>query len=136
MAYLSAVRHLQISTGLPLPTTDSWPWLHYVIRGIKRSRNQSQRVHLPIATSILKQLHGVWFDIYGHPCYKANLLWVVASTAFFGFFRLGELLPSSSCNLFPLLTNLAADSIRICLCLSSQSGGPKMTHSARALRLS
>ena len=100
MAYLSAVRHLQISAGLPSPTTDSWPWLHYVIRGIKRSWSQLQRVRLPITTSILKQLHGVWFsDIYGHPCYKAKLLWAVALTAFFGFFRLGELLPSSSCNL-------------------------------------
>ena len=63
-------------------------------------------------SSILKQLHGVWFsDIYGHPCYNAKLLWALASTAFFGFFRLGELLPSLSCNLSPLLlTDLAADS--------------------------
>ena len=76
MAYLSAVRQLQISVGLPSPTTDSWPWLHYVIRDIKRSRSQPQRVCLPIATSILKQLHSMWFsDIYGHPCYKAKLLW-------------------------------------------------------------
>ena len=85
MAYLSAVRHLQVSTGLPSPTTNSWPWLHYVIRGIKRSWNQPQRVRLSITSSILKQLHGVWFsDIYGHPCYKAKLLWALASTAFFG----------------------------------------------------
>ena len=110
MAYLSAERQLQISVGLPSPTTDSWPWLHYVIRDIKRSRSQPQRVCLPITTSILKQLHGV-SDIYGHPCYKAKLLWAVASTAFFGFFRLGELLPSSGCNLSPLLlTDLAIDS--------------------------
>ena len=35
----------------------------------------------------------------------------MASTAFFSFFRLGELLPSSSCNLSPLLLpDLAADS--------------------------
>ena len=112
MAYLSAVRHLQISAGLPSPTTDSWPWLHYVSRGIKRSQNQPQRVRLPITTSILKQLHGVWFsNNHGSPVYKAKLMWAVATTAFFGFFRLGELLPSSSCTLSPLLLpDLAADS--------------------------
>ena len=42
MAYLSAVRHLQISAGLPSPTTDSWPWLHYVSKGIKKLQNQPQ----------------------------------------------------------------------------------------------
>ena len=75
MAYLSAVRHLLISVGLPSPTTNSWPWPHYVSRGIKRSQNQPQRVRLPITTSILKQLHGVWFsNNYGLPVYKAKLL--------------------------------------------------------------
>ena len=75
MAYLSAVRHLQISAGLPSPTTNSWPWPHYVSRGTKRSQNQPQRVRLPITTSILKQLHGVWFsNNYGLPVYKAKLL--------------------------------------------------------------
>ena len=82
-AYLSAVRHLQISAGLPSPTTDSWPWLHYVSRGIKCSQNQPQRVRLPITTSILKQLHSIWFsNNYGFPVYKAKLLWAVASTTF------------------------------------------------------
>ena len=56
MAYLSAVRHLQIPVGRPSPTSDLWPWLHYVSRGIKRSQNQPQRVRLSITTSILKQL--------------------------------------------------------------------------------
>ena len=50
-AGLLAVRHLQISIGLPLPPTNSWTWLHY---GIKRSQNQPQWVRLPITISILK----------------------------------------------------------------------------------
>ena len=109
-AYLSAVRHLQISAGLPTPQISSWPWLHYVTRGIKRSQNQSTKVRLPITTSVIKQLGMVWSD--RQVCFRQKLLWAVACTAFCGFFRLEELLPLSAKDSNPpmLLSDLATDS--------------------------
>ena len=58
--YLSALRHLQIAAGLQAPPLSSWPWLPYVLRGIKRSQAPSGRIRLPITSSVLMQLLQVW----------------------------------------------------------------------------
>ena len=109
-AYLSALRHLQISAGLQAPQTDSWPWLHYVTRGLKRSLGQANRTRLPITSSIMRQLQEIWSGPEAK--FTDKLFWAIACTAFFGFFRLGELLPKSSGSAQPTLSlsDLSTDS--------------------------
>ena len=110
--YLSAVCHLQVSSGLPAPSRSTWPWLQYVIRGIKRTQGPSVRVRLPITASILTQLLEVWStQLSSGDGYAAPLLWATSCLAFFGFFRLAELLPDSPSSPAPLLlSDIAVDS--------------------------
>ena len=95
-SYLSALRSMQISLGLPDPReTSSMPILKRVQAGIKQARlagGPQQRVRLPITIKILTQLHNKLFSSE-HP--EKHVIWAIASTAFFGFFRLGELLPTT-----------------------------------------
>ena len=53
--YLSAICHLQVSSG---PSRSTWPWLQYVIRGIKRTQGPSAQVRLPITASIHSWRYG------------------------------------------------------------------------------
>ena len=103
-AYLSGLCYLQISSGLQAPAFSSWPWIHYVTRGIKRSQPPKDNVRLPITLSVLKKLKQVWLGEESEPTsYESRLLWAIACTAFFGFLRLGEVsllsagLVSSTC---------------------------------------
>ena len=107
--YLSAVCHLQVSSGLPAPSRSTWPWLQYVIRG---TQGPSARVRLPITASILTQLLEVWStQLSSGDGYAARLLWATSCLAFFGFFRLAELLPDSPSSPAPLLlSDIAVDS--------------------------
>ena len=58
--YLSAIRHLQISSGLNDPFAgDPWPRLDYVMRGIKKHQAEllsGQRSPLPITPDILSNI--------------------------------------------------------------------------------
>ncbi len=95
--YLAGVRGAQISMGLPDPREQSsLPLLKRVQAGISRIRQQSggksSRVRLPITTRVLERLYGTWV---GSANPDKTMLWTVAAMAFFGFFRLGELLPES-----------------------------------------
>ena len=94
--YLAAVRNTQLSLGLPDPRDQSsLPLLKRVLAGISRSRLSHQsppRVRLPITGPILTQIHGA-LQQSSHP--DRTLIWAIASVAFFGFFRLGELLVES-----------------------------------------
>lgn len=102
-AYLSALRHFQISAGLPAPPLSSWPWLHYVTRGIRRSQvSTHSRIRLSITASIMRDLINRWSQA-GEDSFKSQLFQAVAGTAFFGFFRLGELLQERSGASPPLL---------------------------------
>ena len=90
--YLAAVRHAQITRGLPKPKrNESMPKLKVVENGVRKIRavNKTARPRLPITPTILRQIQALWLP-------KANeftciMLWAVACTCFFGFFRLGEL---------------------------------------------
>ena len=97
-SYLAALRNAQISMGLPDPRDQSsLPLLKRVQAGISRIRLQSgktgARVRLPITTHIMAGLRNAW---QGSTREDKDLLWAVTCTAFLGFFRLGELLPSST----------------------------------------
>jgi hypothetical protein len=91
--YLAAVRNTQLSLGLPDPREhSSLPILKRVQAGISRSRlgrGQAARVRLPITACLLLQI-GQALIHSEHP--ERRALWAVCCTAFFGFFRLGELL--------------------------------------------
>ena len=91
--YLAAVRNMQLSLGLPDPRDhSSHPTLKRVLAGISRarlSRSATPRVRLPITGPIMTRLYG---SLMASSRTDRQLIWAVASLAFFGFFRLGELL--------------------------------------------
>jgi len=95
--YLAAVRNMQISLGLPDPRDQSsMPMLRRVQAGIQRVRAVSgvpSRNRLPITAAVLERIR-VHLATTSHP--HKELLWGISCTAFFGFFRLGELLPAST----------------------------------------
>ena len=96
-SYLSGIRNMQISMGFPDPRDQSTlPYLKRVQAGIKRRRAQEQpnqrRVRLPLTVTMLEQIRSALNASFDQ---DRELVWAVASVAFFGFFRLGELLLES-----------------------------------------
>ena len=88
--YLSAIRHLQISAGLPAPEVTSMPKLSLVERGIRRLKSSEPgRTRLPITPGILRQLRALWSCRASEVDYI--MIWAACCTAFFGFFRMGEI---------------------------------------------
>lgn len=106
--YLAAVRNAQIALGLPEPREhSSLPMLKRVLAGIRRCRVQqgssTSRVRLPVTVDLLKRMRGR-LEQSSDP--DRVVVWAVICTAFFGFFRLGELLPGSAAS-FNSSTDLA-----------------------------
>ena len=112
--YLSAIQSMQISLGLPDPREQSsLPLLKRVQAGISQvhaRKGTLARIHLPITAHVLEQIGRKLRN-------SANShkvpLWAIACTAFFGFFRLGELLPESPNGANPAMSlvwgDIAAD---------------------------
>ena len=97
-SYLAALRNAQIGMGLPDPRDhSSMPLLKRVQAGISRIRQQSgthrQRIRLPITPAILRQIKR---QLTSSMNPNRVIIWAIACSAFFGFFRLGELLPESA----------------------------------------
>ena len=92
-SYLSAVRNTQLSLGLPDPREQSaLPVLKRVQMGISRARlgrQQPSRVRLPITGQVLRRVKA---DLVQSGDPERTVIWAVCCVAFFGFFRLGELL--------------------------------------------
>ena len=91
--YLAAVRHQQIAKGLPEPKQlTSMPKLKVVENCVRKKRalDQSFRPRLPITPAILRQIRALRSP--KSEDFTFIMLWAVACTCFFGFFRLGELL--------------------------------------------
>ena len=99
-AYLSGIRHMQITLGLPeLKEFSSLPRLRLDQSGIKRvhvhNPPESSRIRLPITPAVLCQLHTLWSTRAADP--DIVMLWAAAVMCFFGFFRSGELtIPSQN----------------------------------------
>ena len=89
--YLSAVRYLHILNGLPEPRANPMPKLTLVERGIRRARasEESKRLRLPITPTILRQLKSLWAPTADE--FDMVMMWAACCTAFFGFFRIGEI---------------------------------------------
>ena len=91
--YLSAVRYMQITLGLPEPREfSSMLHLQLVQTGIQQTYASQQivtKVRLPITPTILLKLKEHWTP------HKSDsdivMLWVAGSLCFFGFFRPGEI---------------------------------------------
>ena len=100
-SYLAAVRNTQLSLGLPDPREQSaFPILKRVQLGISRARlgcQQPSRVRLPITGQVLRRVKAD-LEQSGHP--ERTVIWAVCCVAFFGFFRLGELLRTLSTPVF------------------------------------
>ena len=105
-ANLSAVRSMQISLGFPDPREQSsLPLLKRVQAGIARARmmrGTPGKLRLPITATVLAQIRGILFS---STVPERVTIWAIACVAFFGFFRLGELLPESASS-FNLATDL------------------------------
>ena len=103
-SYLAAIRNTQLSLGLPDPREQSsLPVLKRVLADISRSRlgrGQPSRVRLPVTAVLLRRIREE-LERSAHP--ERRVLWAVCCTAFFGFFRLGELLRSSPSDFNPKL---------------------------------
>ena len=103
-SYLSALRSMQISLGLPDPREQSsLPVLKRVQAGISRARllkGPTTRIRLPITAHLMNRMR-VSLSAYSNP--EKVVIWAVACSAFFGFFCLGELLPDSVNSFNPAL---------------------------------
>ena len=93
--YVSAIRHLQISRDLPEPRATPMPKLALVERGIQNARaaNRANRPRLPITPTILRKIKDAWTDQASH--FDTVMFWAVCCTAFFSFFRMGEITAQS-----------------------------------------
>ena len=102
--YLAAIRNTQLSLGQPDPREQSsLPVLKRVLAGISRSRlgrGQPSWVRLPVTAVLLRRMKQ---ELERSEHTEMRVLWAVCCTAFFGFFRLGELLRSSPSEFNPRL---------------------------------
>ena len=86
--YLSAIRHMQIASGLDDPIAAHWPRLEYVFKGIKHDQAEKgtkSTPRLPVTPLILLKLKAVWDRSAQDPDIK--MLWAACCLAFFGFLR-------------------------------------------------
>ena len=105
--YLAALRHSQILLGYPEPReVSSLPRLRLILKGVARTRalqQQAPRPRLPITGEVLGRLFETLNRRPGGLTYHATIVWAVCSMAFFGFFRLGEIILSSASSFNPAI---------------------------------
>lgn len=103
--YLSAIRFHQIFSGFPDPGISNMVRLEQLLKGIKSVQarlKKNQRPRLPITPSILKCMKAVWIPTSNLRIKRDNkMLWAACTLCFFGFFRVGELMSSSTSSYDP-----------------------------------
>ena len=95
---------MQISLGLPLSRDQSsLPILKRVLDGIRRNKllgGKPPRTRLPITATVLRRIQA---SLVAAGELEPLAYWAIATTAFFGFFRLGELLVETEASYNPAL---------------------------------
>ena len=95
--YLSALRRCQISMGMPSPDHASMPKLQAVQVGVAKTHafgRGPRPERLPITPAILRAIKTVWSSSATERDTIMN--WAICTLAFFGFFRLGKILLTST----------------------------------------
>ena len=91
-ACLAAIRHMQITLGLPEPCQfSSLAQLQLVQKGIQctHSMKQQTRIRQPITLAIVEHIRELWSWQSGNPV--ICMLWAATTLCFFSFFHSGEL---------------------------------------------
>ena len=113
--YLSALRRHQISQDLPSPDHAAMPKLQAVQVGVAKAHaistapEPTTQKRLPITPPILRAIKMVWNSSATE--HDTIMLWAICTLAFFGFFRLGEIIPSGT--RFELMQYLAMGDIAV-----------------------
>ena len=111
--YLAAVQYFLLTNDRPPPPVMDMQKLQMVLSGVQRvlSLSRNPRTRLPISQPLFRQLRTFWLQQTSS--YEHIMLWAVCCVCFFGFFRLGELIPASdtadNASRQVQLSNLAAD---------------------------
>ena len=98
--YLSALRRHQISSDMPAPGHTAMPKLQAVQLGVAKAHvtgsdpGPHPQKRLPITPPILRAVKEVWKA--STTDHDTIMLWAICSLAFFGFFRLGEIILGSA----------------------------------------
>ena len=90
-AYLSAIRHLQVSMNLSDPKIGEMPCLEQVLKGAKREfskKNPDKRERLPITPELLLRMKQVWAK--DPKKFENVMLWAACCVCYFDFLRSGK----------------------------------------------
>ena len=86
--YLSAVKHLHLKNNLPL-RLESFERLQYIMRGIRRSQGDSEKVRKPITPAHLQLFYQLLQPGFANNA-DNKMIWAAICLAFFGFLRVSE----------------------------------------------
>ena len=111
-SYLAGLRNMQLLLGLPDPREQSslpiQRWVQTQISGTRLGTTPS-RIRLPITLQLLRQMkHSL--ESTAHQ--ERVVIWAICCVAFFGCFRLGELLLESPSN-FELRRHLTRGDVAV-----------------------